>query len=823
METLLQDIRYGARMLAKNPAFAIVAVLILALGIGANVAMFSVIDAVLLRPLPFQDPEQLVRIVDDLPGLGVHDVGMTVPEMTDLRDRSGLFDQVSVVWPINANLTGSDRPTRVEALAVSPSYFSLLGARPELGRVFTAHDEVPGFSEGAVISDAMWRRQFGAEPGVLGKKIRLDNDLYTIIGVMPPGFRHPGRTLATEEDVWVAAGYSADPFPHPPARNLRFLPSAIARLKPGITLPQAQAALSTFAFHLQEEFPNDYPQKAQWTPRLVSLKEDLVGNVRPLLAILLGAVALVLLIGCVNIANLLLARSISRQREIAIRLVLGAGRARLIRQLLTESILLSLLGGTVALLAIVWLRSLLISMLPTNLPRLNEIAWNGGILAFAFFTALLTGTFFGLIPAIQAARQGFAANLKEGSQGSGAGMRQARLQQALVVSEFAMCLVLMIGAALLLRSFGNLLQVQPGFESANVLIARTWLPVPNDPKTNIYAPPEKRDALMRELLRRANSIPGVEQTALGNSGSVPLAGRQNIFPFSIEDRPLQANENLVADFAFVSPDYFRVLGIPLRSGRAFAETDDEKAPGVVLINESMARTYWPGENAIGKRLKPGQRPNTPWSTIVGIVADMKADSLDIPSAPEVYFPAYANGPYDMVVFARTRMTPESLAESLRQEIAAVDSNLPVFGARSMGSIVSSSLVRRKFAMQVIGLFALAALLLAGMGIYGVLSYSTSQRTHEIGIRVALGAQPQNIMKLVLIQAMSLVLAGTFAGLAAAFALTRLLKSFLFGVAPNDSLTYAGVAMFLIVVALLACYIPARRATKVDPLVALRHE
>src|ERR671930_1991199 len=512
--TLWHDVRYGYRMLWKNPGFTLVVVLTLALGIGANAAIFSVVDAVLLRPLPFPHPEQLVLVRDDLTGRQLENVGMSVPELKDLQQSADTFEEVAGVWPVDANLTGSGRPERVELLAVSPNYFSLLGASARLGRVFGPQDKAEGFAEGVVISDGLWRRMFGADPNVLGRRIYADTDAYTIVGVMPPGFRHPAQTLRNEVDMWATAGFTANPFNNPP-RGARILPGAIARLRPGVSLEQAQSRVDSLVSRLREQFPGDYTPEGGWAVRLVPLHENLVGGTRTTLLVLLGAVGLVLLIGCINIANLLLARSSARQREMAIRLAPGAARRRLVMQLLTESLLLSLAGGALALLAVVWVLDVLVRFVPADIPRLQEVGLDGRLLLFVFAVSVVTGLLFGLAPALQASNPDLTVNLKEGGKGTGSGMRGQRFRSALVVTEVALSLVLMIAAGLLLRSFARLMEVDAGFDPHNVLMARIWLPVPNNPELDPYRPPAKRAAFVREVLRRAASLPGVQYAAVG--------------------------------------------------------------------------------------------------------------------------------------------------------------------------------------------------------------------------------------------------------------------------------------------------------------------
>jgi predicted permease len=823
MRTLLQDLLDGARMLWKRPGFTLVVVLTLALGIGANTAIFSVVDAVLLRPLPFPQPEQLVLVRDDLTGIQVENVGMSVDELRDFQERSGVFAEISAFWPADANLTGSDRPVRIELLAVSPNYFSLLGASAQLGRVFGPQDRAQGFAEGVVISDGLWRRLFGADPNILGRKVRADNDLYTIIGVMPPGFRHPGQTLRNAVDMWGTAGFAANPF-GPPVRAQRMLPGAIARIKPDLSVRQAQAKLDSFVANLSVQFPNDYPQNAGWTVRLLPVHEKLVGNVRTTLLALLAAVGLALLIGCVNIANLLLTRSSARQREMAIRLALGASRRRLVLQLLTESLLLALLGGAVALVLVAWTMSLLIGLAPAEIPRLHEVGFNSSVLGFGFLVSALAGLIFGLVPALQASRPDLVVNLKEGGQSAGFGARHHRFRSALVVIEFALSLVLMIGAGLLLRSFGRLLEVDPGFNPHNVLLARIWLPVPNNPELNPYLPPVKRAAFIKEVLRRTSALPGVQYAAIGSGDGVPLLGPSNTGAFTIEDQANPDNNLPIARASSVSPDYFHVLQSPLVRGRFFTAGDDDQAPRVALIDETLQRRFFPNADPIGRRIKFGGRSsNAPWMTIAGVVGNIKTDGFDQPDQPHIYLPIFQDPGYAMAVYLRTEGDPTSLTHALRQQTQAVDPDLPVFGEQSMDALVSASLAQRRFAMQVVGLFGVLALVLAGIGIYGVMSYAVNQRTREIGIRLALGASARAILCWVLRQGMRLTLIGVAMGLLGAVVLTRLLRGMLFSVAPTDPITYAGLAALLAVVALAACYIPARRATKVDPMDALRCE
>jgi predicted permease len=824
MNAFLQDIRYAYRMLIKTPGFTVVAVLTLALGIGANIATFSIVDGVLLRPLPFPQPGQLVSVFDDLRASNTKNVGMSVPQFWDYRDRAGVFQNVSVIWPIPVLLTGIDQPKRIEVLATSPDYFTMLGVQAKIGRVYTQKEDVPGFIEEVVLSDGFWRREFGADPNILSKSLRLDGDLYRVIGVMPAGFQHPGKTLETEEDAYIAAGYDALPFPVPPLRSQRMLPGVMARLKPGLTVAEAQARLQAFDAGLARDYPDDYPPAAGWTPRLVSIQADWVASVRAELYVLLGAVGFVLLIACVNLANLLLARGASRQREVAIRLALGAGRGRLISQLLTESVLLSFLSGCVALVTVVWLKSALLRFAPADLPRVNEVTVSGGVLLFAFGLSILTGILFGLAPALQAASPSQIASLREGSHGSGSSKSQLRVSGALVASEVALSLILLVGAGLFLRSFWQILQVRPGFNPHHVVTAQIWMGVPNDPKNDPYREIPKRAAFLREVLRRVSALPGVEVASIGGGGSLPLLHSRNAFPFTMEGRPADSERAPVAEFAGVTPGHFPALQIPILSGRNFTDSDDDKASPVALVDETLARRFWPGEDPIGKRIKFGSlRSTAPWMTIVGIVGDVKSDSLETAGTSHIYQSAFQNPPYNSVVYLRTSGDPGSLGESIRHEVQAVDSNIPIYAVRSMEEVVKRSMAERRFALEILAFFGIVALLLAAIGIYGVMAYTFSRRTHEIGIRMALGAQRKDIMRMAVGEGMTLVAIGLGVGIVGALLLSRYLRTMLYAIKPADPLTFLAIAALLAFVALLACLVPAQRATQVDPLVALRED
>jgi predicted permease len=817
-ETVFQDIKFALRVFRKSPLFTAVVVLTLALGIGANTAIFSIVNAVLLRSLPFREPDRLQKVTFNNPGVGLRDVPFSVPEFEDLKTRAGVFEDVSVVWPVSANLTGAKEPQRLELLVVSPNYFSMLGATPQIGRLFGPEDFSIGFSTAAIISDGLWRRAYGADPNVLGRNLRLDNDLYTIVGVLPPGFRHPGKTVAKDVEIWGTAGYSADPFPKP-ARNVRLLPEAIARLKPGITVRQAQARLDIMASELRQEFSSDYPPLAKWSIAIQPLQQSLVGDVRPMMLVLMATVILIILIASVNIANLLLARASGRQQEIALRLTLGASRSRMVRQLLTESLMLSLLGGLAGVAAAsVALRSIL-RFLPAGIPRLNEVRVDGVVLLFALLVSLLTGLLFGLAPALQSTRPDVFAAIREGARGSGYSAKTNRLRGTLIVSELALAVVLMIGAGLLLRSFVGLLEANPGFNPSSVAAASIWLPVPNDPKVDPYNGIAPQAAFVRETLRRMRSIPGVELA--GMTSALPASGQANNTELSIEDRPVESSQDLRAEVIRVSPGYFEVMRTPMIRGRLFAESDEDGKLPVAIIDETTARRYWGNGDPLGRRLRFAQFANVPWLSIVGVVKDVKHDGLEVDGVPHIYVSAYQRQSRVISIVLRTSLPPSLLEPQIRREVQSVDPSLPVFNVRSMREVMDDSLAPRRFSSSLVGAFAAVALLLASLGIYGLLAYMVGQKSHEIGIRIALGAQPSDILKLVLRRGMLLSGAGIFAGLLLAAAAAPAIASLLYGVHPIDPLVFLSVPAVFLVVAFLASSIPARRALRVDPIVALR--
>jgi predicted permease len=821
--SFVQDLRYAFRTLLKSRGFTIVAVLTLALGIGANVATFSVVYGVLLKPLPFPQPEQLVRVFDDLRGPNSQDIGMSAPELWDLQDRSGVFQEVSAVASNNSAIAGGDRTVRAESLVTSPDYFTLLGAKPELGRVYTQQDAVPGFMEPVVISNGFWRSYYGSDPKIIGRKMRLDGDVYTIVGVMPAAFRHPGPTLDTDVEVWLATGFNGAPFPVPAMRSQRMIPGAIGRLKPGVTVGQAQARLDSYVSQLSREYPTEYPAASAWGLRLVPVKEDLVGPQRTELFTLLGAVGFVLLIACVNIANLLLARSSGRRREIAIRLTMGASRTRLMSQLLTESTLLSVFSGVVALVTVLLLKNAIVAIAPADIPRLNEVDVSAGVLVFAFVISIVTGVLFGLVPAIQAANADQAENLREGGRGSGVGKRHARVSRILVVSEIALSIILLAGAGLLLRSFWRVLEVHPGFNPSHLTTVQIWIPQPNDPTKDPYSVEEKRADFLLEVGRRVSALPGVELASISGNDTLPMNSGRNYSPFTIQGRVTESDRGPIADIAVVDAQYFRTMEVPLLKGRNFNDLDTYKTRPVAVIDQTLARQYWPSESPLGQEIKFNFGRGLQGLTIVGVVGDIKSDGFESANVPHIYVEMGQFAPVNAVVFLRSRGDIRQLGEAVRQEVVAMDPNVPVHSISSMDQIIARSVANRRFALELLGVFAAVALLLAAVGIYGVMSYSFSQRTHEVGIRVALGAQRLDILRMALGDGMRIVVIGLIAGLAGAAVVTQVFQSLLFGIAPADPVTFVAVSAILAGVALLACYVPARRATRVNPLTALREQ
>lgn len=817
METILRDFGFALRVMRKSPGFTLVAVLLIALGIGVNTAMFSLVDAVLLRPLPFPEPDQLVKITFNNPGVGLRDVAFSPLEMDDLR-RADVFTDLSVTWPVSANLTGAAQPERMEFLGVSPGYFTLLGVKPQLGRVFGPEDEAPGFAEAVVISDTLWHRSYGGDPHVLGKVLRLDNDPYTIVGVLPADFRHPGATVARDVEAWAAAGYRADPFPAP-ARNVRFLPGLIGRLRPGLTLAQAQVRLDALADTLRREYPTDYPAPARWSVELQPLQRALVGDVRSMLLVLQGAVLVIALIAAVNIANLLVARASGRQREIAVRMALGADRERIIGQLMAEAMLLALTGGAVGVIAAMGTMGLVMQLVPASIPRLSEVGLGAGALGFALLLSLLIGAVLGLVLSFQSARTDIAVAIREGTPGAGQGARTSRLRDLLIVTELALAVLLMTGAGLLLRTFWGLLQENPGFNPHEMVAASLWLPVPNDPKTDVYRDPKHAVAAIREMQRRLGALPGI-----GSAGLVsvlPASGQIPSTAITVEDHPETSSADLRVEVIRANPGYFTVLQTRLLHGRVFSEDDEFGKPEVAVIDQSAARHFWPGKDPLGRRFKAGAAPTAPWVVVIGLIEDVKHDGLDTAGVPHIYRPLYQGVARTLNIVLRTTQPAALLAPAIAREIHEVDPNLPVFNVRTMDDILGASLAARRFSAGLIGVFALLALTLSALGVYGLLAYMVNQREREIGIRMALGARRADIYGLIIGRGALLGGVGVLGGVLLAVAIGPALAAVLYGVQPLDPWVFGGVPVTMFSVALLASYLPARRAAACDPMLALR--
>jgi predicted permease len=830
MSSLIQDIRYAWRMMLKSPGFTFVVILTLALGVGANTAIFSIVNAVLLRSLPYRDPNRLVRIFINEPGLGLRDVRFSKPELDDLQTRASVFEDVSPIFEGIENLTGGKQPERLEAVNGGFNYFSLLGVTPQIGRLFGPQDAVPGFALVVVISDGLWRRGFGADPNVLGRTVLIDGDPCTIIGVLPRGFRHPGPTVSGEVEAFGAAGFSADPFP-PPLRGTRVLRSAIGRLKPGLTLPQARARLTAMAAEWRRDFPADYPPQAQRTIEIQPLQEVLVGNVRPMLLVFLGAVILIVFVVALNIANLLLARASGRQQEMAVRLALGASRGRMVRQMLTESVLLSLIGGVAGIATAVGTLGFILRLVPSSVPRLDEVGIDWVVLAFALLISLLTGLVFGLAPALHSTKAALTSALREGARGSGYSTKTVRLRDALIVAQVTFAVILMVGAGLLLRTLRDLLHENPGFNPTQVVAANISLPHPNDPKTDPYGDNSRRATFGRELLRRMKAVPGVEFSAITsalpstNTNPSAVGGLANE-SFAIEDRPVESSADLHAERIRISPDYFKVMQATLQRGRSFTESDDDGKPLVAIIDESTARKYWPAGDPLGRRVRFGKDPwgrdrAEPWTTVVGIVKDIKSDGLDVDGVPHIYVPFYQDSIRQLSVVLRTPLPATRLELQIRHEIQSIDPGLPVYNVSSMDDILDRSLASRRFSADLVGGFAGLAVLLASIGIYGLLAYMVSQRSREIGIRLALGAQRADILRMFLSKGVALAGVGTVAGLVVSASIASMMASLLYGVRPHDPAVFLIVPLLLLAVAALASFLPARRAAKVNPMIALR--
>ena len=800
METLLKDLRYGFRTLLKRPGFTLIAVVALALGIGANTAIFSLVNAVLLKPLPFPEPDQLVWAWGNIRNAGSR-ASVSPLDFLDFRSQNKTFEQfaASSTQPLAVNLTGTGEPERLSASGVTGNYFQALRVQPALGRGFTLENERPGQEQVAVLSYALWQSRFGGDASIVNKNIVLDGKSFQVIGVMPQNFTFPHTA-----HLWVPMNFDD---PDMKQRKAHFL-RPIGRLKPGVTLFDAQADTDAIARTLENQYPDS---NTGWSLRLVSLREQLIGNTRGTLFILFGAVGFVLLIACANVANLMLVRAASRQKEIALRASLGASRARLIRQLLTESVLLSLIGGALGVVVAMLGVNLLLKIGEGSIPITADVKIDGNVMVFTLLVSLGTGLLFGLAPALRTLKLSLTDSLKEAGR-TGGGEVRSTTRNLLVVFECAIAVVLLIGAGLLIRSLVELLKTNPGFEADQVLTMRL------DLARKKYDTPEKAAQFYRSLETQVGQLPGVE--AFGMVSELPLSGQLNDMPFTVEGRPaVSIDQAFDADFRRVNRDYFKALQIPLKRGRNFTEQEVEQSSKVLLVSENLVAAVFPNEDPIGKRLQFVMGPAL-WE-IIGVVGDIRERSLSGQPFAAMYLPTRALGRANLVI--RTQGDPLNLVGAIRREVHTLDPDQPVATIRTMNEWIDRSVATPRYQTLLLGIFAGVALLLATTGIYGVMSYVVTQRTHEIGVRMALGAPSWNVLKLVLRQGMALVLIGVALGLLGAFALTRVMSALLFGVTAKDPFTFSVVAVLLALVAFVACYIPAWRATKVDPLVALRYE
>jgi putative ABC transport system permease protein len=804
-----RDIRFGVRMLVKSPAFTAIAVLTLALGIGANTAIFSVIDAALLRPLPYPDAERVVVLYQldqdkqtDNP---------SPADFLEFQRQSKSFEHLAAYRGLPANLSANGQPERVQSAIVTSGFFAALGVPALHGRTILPELDPPGRTSVAVLSYGLWQRKFGSNPGIVGHAIEIDGESRVVAGIMPQGFAYPAGT-----ELWTSSRFAAPPHPlrlseDPSAVRDSHYFESFGRLKSGVTLAQASAEVDTIAKRIKQQYGADEFMGATVIP----LRQDLVGETRPALLILLGAVSLVLLIACVNVANIILARGASRQKEMALRVALGAGRSHLLRHLLTETLLLALAGGGLGVLLALWGLAPLRALVPVDMVGGAPITLDSRVLLFTLFASLASGVLFGLIPGLRLLGTDLNATLQEGGRGSAGSGRARRMRSALVVTEIAMAAVLLIAAGLLLRSFSQLLRVHEGFNPDHVLSMQLSLPQARYPK------PGDRVAFVRSALEKINSLPGIAAAAA--ISRLPLNPGNSSRSIEIEGRTTPASGDVAPDYLVITPEYFQTLGVPLLSGRTFSERDDVNATPVTIISEATARHFWPNEDAIGKHLRGACGDEKTWCQVVGVVGDIKQHHLEQASKLALYVP-FSQDPWAFfALVVRTKLEPRSAASAVAGAIRSIDADEPVYNIRSMRDVEAASLSPQRLQIALIGLFAALALVLACMGIYGVMAYSVAQRTSEMGVRMALGAQASNVLGLVMGEGLRLAVLGAGIGLAGSFFAARLLSGMLFGITPTDPFTFLGVAVLLVAVAMVACYVPARRATRVDPLVALRYE
>ena len=804
MDDLIQDLRFAARSLRKSAGFTVVAVLTLALGIGANTAIFSVVNGVLLRPLAYDQPDRLVTIAESNPVQDREGFNVSYPNYLEWKKQSRVFEQIAAVRTMSVTLTGGDEAARVLLSLISRELFAVLRVEPALGRGFLAEEDRPGADPVVILSHGLWQRRFGADPEVVGKTIAINGSSSTVIGVMPPEFEFPSEDV----ELWAPIGLLADRMQNRAVHTL----TTVARLEDGVSLDEAKVEMATIAARIQREFPGEDPEHST---TLIPLHERVVGNTDTILLVLMGAVAFLLLIACANVADLLMARAAARQKEIAVRTALGASRWRVIRQLVTESVLLGLTGGAAALALAFWGLDLLVAHLPPFMPRVEQIGIDGRVLLFTLLISLLTGLIFGLLPALKASKPDIVGSLKDLVTSAAGGARD-RSRRVLVIAQVALSLVLLVGAGLMIKSFWRLQDVDPGFEPRNLLTMTVSLA--GSPK---FTTSEEVIAFYADLRGRLEALPGVSSASAVNA--LPISGGDSDGELTIEGRPFASGAAPGASFRRILPNYFRTAGIPIVQGREFGERDRGEEPFVVIITETMARKYWPDGDAVGTRIKVGPPENEPWLTIVGVAADVRNIGLATEPRLATYEPHTQRPWSTMNVMVRTAIDPLSVVRGVRDEIRQAGGDLPVFNIGTMRERISRSVSTERFNMILLTIFATVALLLAAIGLYGVIAYSVSHRTRELGIRIALGAERRDIINLVVRQGIPLLGAGVALGLIAAVGLTRFLAGLLFAVSPLDATIFAAVAALLAVVALLASYVPARRATAVDPMQALRAE
>ncbi|HKP84165.1 MAG TPA: ABC transporter permease [Pyrinomonadaceae bacterium] len=814
MNTLLQDIRFGLRMLLKSPSVSIVATIALALGIGANTAIFSVVNAVLLRPLPFPEPESLVSLYEsDTQHASWLWGSHSYPNFMDMRAQNTTLERVSSFRSASFVMTGRGEPARLQGLVATADLFPLLGVAPVLGRTFHPDEDKPSTTRVAILSHALFQKRFNSDPSIVNQAITLDGLSFVVVGVMPPSFEFPIQNDPVE--VWTTiSGDASGNSPVTAARGAHFL-NVIGRLKPGVTPEQAQAELTAIGARLEQQYPDTNTHKSI---HLVSALTALVDDVRPALLIMLGAVACVLLIACANVANLLLARATSRHKEMAIRTALGASRMRVIRQLLTESVMLSILGGAVGLLLAVWWSDLLVALGKEDIPRAVHVGLDWRVLGFTLGLSLLTGLIFGLAPAFHSSKSELVESLKEGGRGTSEGARRNRVRNMLVVTELAIAVMLLVGAGLLIKSLWRLRNVNSGLQAQNVLTFNLGLP---DIKYNR----DRQTQFFIDLKSRLESMPGVQSAS--TIYPLPLSGNHYSISFEIDGRPMPPKDHPNADFFTTGTGYFRTMGIPIIKGRDFNDRDKHGSPPVIIITETFAKQYFPNEDPIGKRIKPGintyEGEDSVMREVVGVAGNVRNSSLNREARAAYYVP-HTQVPFsDMVAVVKTVGEPHSLISGVTKEVAAMDADIPLFGVKTMEEYLSTSVAAPRFNTTLLSIFAAVALVLTVVGLYGVMSYSVAQRTNEIGIRLALGAQPRDVLLMIVKQGSTLILLGLGIGLLGAYLATKLIASLLFGVTAKDPFTFAAVAAALALVGLMACYIPALRATKVDPMEALRCE